>query len=129
MDSADEALYCDFCKEPFAREKKSATNEAPKAAAPAPAPAAIKIPNLNPSAVPGKLVEGLPKEVSERLRQTLEAAPEEELPKAPSWLRPAAYAFLALWMFWGVVLMAWMLAKKQASTDPALRPSTSEQSE
>jgi hypothetical protein len=76
FDAAEDALYCDFCKHPFRREK---------AAPPAPE---------KPAADPAAALAGLSKEALEKIpAHLLPLTPDPPL-KAPPWLKHAAWVFL-----------------------------------
>ena len=79
MESPDGSLFCDFCKEPFAKKAK------PK--------------EKNP-------LEGLTKEQLAEIPPEQLLKSEEPTPAAPPWLRTAAWAFFAAWLIGGALILA-----------------------
>lgn len=108
FDAAADALYCDFCKEPF---RKGAKKEPPAAAAPAakpiPAPAAKPIP-----ATPADLLKDLPKEVLDKLPAHL-MMDEERIPEVRPWIRWLAWGFLFFWVLVAGVMTSLMWLRWQ----------------
>lgn len=113
FDSADEALFCDFCKEPFRRQSPAQAAAAPPAEGPK-APA-VPTPNLG-SADPS---DALPAELLEKLQAQLKNEIGSGVPAVPSWVRPAAYAFLGIALFWAVILGGMTMARYQQAKDRA----------
>jgi hypothetical protein len=106
MESADDARWCDFCKEPFRALKK----EAPPAAAPA--PVAVPAPAAAPASEP-KLSE---EELLKRLPQEfLRGDDGQKLPALPPWFKWLAWAFLASWLIAGMVLAGVLYGKKKVA--------------
>lgn len=77
-----------MCKQPFGKKPKAEAAPRPVAApAPAPTPA-----DPNP-------LQGLSKEQLEKLdAANLLKKDAEEVPSAPPWMRPLAYAMMAVWL-------------------------------
>lgn len=103
MEAPDGAVYCDFCKEPFAKKTPS-----PAAKAPA-APAADPLAGL-----PKEKVLELP--VDQLLKKDAPAGPE-----VPTWLRPLAYGFLALMLVAGLVAL-FLLQQRYLERQPVAPP-------
>ncbi len=112
FDSPDEALYCDFCKEPF---KKHAATKAPAAQAQPPqtAPAAQELTKLSPE----ELFKRLPTEL-------LKDAEQEKLPTWPQWFRVFAWLFLGAWLMLaiGASLMLFMRGGAKAPSGGESQP-------
>ena len=98
FDSADGAQWCDFCKEPF--NKKKAPQPVPASPTPAPGPL---LPKGAEALIPPEFVG-------------LDAG--EKVPTLPRWVRPAAWAIVALWVVWGVALLGYYLGKAQPRQEP-----------
>jgi hypothetical protein len=90
FESADDAQWCDFCKEPFNKKK----GEKP---APAPIPEAKPANPAPPSALGPVSLEDLPREALAKLPPNLLPGQDgEKIPEAPKWLKPFAISFLAV---------------------------------
>ncbi|MBI4375351.1 MAG: hypothetical protein HY549_02765 [Elusimicrobia bacterium] len=79
FDSADGALYCDFCKEPFLKRKKPGAPEALASAASASDPLLML------------------------------QADEDKIPRLPGWVRVAAWGLLALVLLSAALMAAMSL--------------------
>lgn len=89
MESADDAAWCDFCKEPFRKP-------APAAARPVTAKEPPKTLPVDPDAL-------------------LKAGDGETLPALPPWARGAAWAFLAMILLVAMMLGGAMYARQKAA--------------
>ncbi|MBI5202614.1 MAG: hypothetical protein HY925_13570 [Elusimicrobia bacterium] len=108
MESAAEAAWCDFCKEPF----KKVLKDSPESSIPgAPPPAPVK---LNGKPLSNINLRGLD--------------PGERIPVLPPWARYAAWAFLAMWAIGGALLLGYYAAAERKAVEssplpePSLRP-------
>ncbi|MBI4424452.1 MAG: hypothetical protein HY554_12020 [Elusimicrobia bacterium] len=101
FDSPDDAGWCEFCKEPFRKKGPARPPAAPPAAGPKP--------STNGASGVGPEFAHLDS--------------GENIPILPPWLRPAAWAFLALWLLCGLVLLGYYLGTRARSEDgpPARR--------
>ncbi len=108
MDAPDEAGWCDFCKEPF--RKKPAL-----ASIPAPAPESKAKPGPDDPAVQAALAR-----VADELRKDSAGL---AVPRAPSWFRPAAYAFTL-----GLLALTAVLVVMTISRARQMAPASQDQS-
>lgn len=101
FESADDAAWCDFCKEPFRKKPAEPSAAPPPPAAPAPSgpPPAGHIPDEFAHLDPG-----------------------ERVPVLPPSVRYAAWAFLAIWFIFGMMVMGYWLGRKKAADEPAPAP-------
>lgn len=98
FDSADDAQWCDFCKEPF--RKKSAAAEPAPAAVPSHSPANVKEPEAK-----------VDPKVQLLLKQLSTAGDGLTLPKLPPWFKYVAWSFFGAWFLTGAILGGIMLAR------------------
>lgn len=104
FESAADAAYCDFCKEPFKKTKKE---HAPPLPAP---PAAAKILQ--------ELAKDLPKEALDKIPAHWMLNDEETVPQVRPWIRYAAWGFLFFWFAVAVVLTALMWLRWKPMPQP-----------
>ena len=106
MESAKDAVFCDFCKEPFQRKAKPAGQAVKPAAAPPDVEALKKLTKDELLKLPA---DQLLKE-------------KEELPQAPPWLRPVAWGFLALWLGAGAMALVALYQRYRSTPPPSAIP-------
>lgn len=92
FESADDAAWCDFCKEPF-RKKGASAAPAPAAPAAPPVPAAPAAP-IDPDVL-------------------LKMGDGEKLPTLPPWARTAAWAFLGAVFVLGMAVTGALFARSR----------------
>ncbi len=113
FDSADDAAWCDFCKEPFRKAAPPApgaagSGESFRAPPPqAPAPAAA------PAQRNGKPLVNL---------DLKSLDPGERIPTIPPWARMAAWAFLGLWAVGGMMLLGYYAAQERRAVESVPLP-------
>lgn len=97
FESADDAAWCDFCKEPFRKAGRPPSPEAPLGPPPPPAPAQA---SRNGKPLADIDLKGLDS--------------GERIPAVPPWARLAAWAFLAAWLICGMMLLGTYAAKERS---------------
>ena len=100
MESAEDAQWCDFCKEPFNKGKKAPAPTPAPPVAPPPAPADGK--KLSEE----ELLKLVPKEF-------LREGDGEKVPTLPPWFKGLAWTFLAVWAISGVLVMIALIHRKK----------------
>lgn len=128
FDSADDAAWCDFCKEPFVKKAKAAAPPPADSAAPpvsaappisaAPAAGAAASPSGSPAVPPA--LAGLTKDQVDKLAvDSFLKADLEPSVGAPTWLRPLAWVAFALCVILGTAALFALQRRYQQSRPPA----------
>ncbi len=118
FESADDARWCDFCKEPF-RKKASASAAPAVAAAPPPQPAPRPL-SATSRIEPSDDAKPVDPKVLQLVKQLSATGDGLTLPKTPGYMKYLAWAFLASWLLTGCILAGVLLARykdRQSATD------------